>query len=490
MNKKDLQQIEQRGSNVEEVIERFSYYTSGFDFMNIVKPATLQNGIHRFSEEEVLNITLNYQHLLKERKIVKFVPASGAASRMFKELFEIMDNNDDQKGADFISKLQKFAFYEDLQKTMLQNGYHLEEESKKLNYKLIIDFILNEKGLNYKNLPKALIQFHRYDDHNRLALEEHLVEAAMYGNNGDGICRLHFTLSPAHVNLFKNTLNQLIPIHEKRFNVSFDISTSIQSQATDTLAATLRNEPFRDENALLLFRQGGHGALIKNLQNIDADIVFIKNIDNVSSEQQFCRTLNYKKLLAVILISLKEKIDYYLTHIEQGEGASLQAEIIQFLNTTFCQEVAVKVSIDLLFNLLNRPLRVCGMVKNEGEPGGGPFIVKNANNDYSLQIVESAQIDLKNPEKRAIVDLSTHFNPVDLVCYVKDFKGKHFDLEQFIDPYTGFISEKSYQGRQLKAMELPGLWNGSMAFWNTFFIEVPLETFNPVKTIFDLLKHN
>lgn len=488
----DLSYINGRGSKPQDVEHRFSFFEKGFKAAQLVAPATIDDGIVRFSEEEIEELAADYEYLLGNRKVTKFVPASGAASRMFKELYSYLNVQDETvaaKAKKFLSELDKFAFYTDLQKTMERDGYSLEQEIRHSNHSLIVSYILEPVGLNYGNLPKALLKFHRYNGQCRTAVEEHLVEAAQYARNKENCCRLHFTVSPQHQQGFEKTLAQVVPQFEKRFGVRYDISFSIQDPSTDTLAAETDNTPFRDESGKLLFRPGGHGALIGNLNNIHSDIIFVKNIDNVITEDKAQTTFLYKKVLAAYLIEIQNKVFHYLQKIKEDDVDEMDlCEMLDFASTDLNIDVDEEPTADFLFQKMNRPIRICGMVKNEGEPGGGPFWVENNEGDVSLQIVESSQMDKKNEEQMKIVSQATHFNPVDMVCSFKDFEGNYFNLKDYVDENTGFISEKSYGDRMLKAMELPGLWNGAMANWITIFVEVPLATFNPVKTVFDLLK--
>ncbi len=488
---KDLMQMRERGSNPEQVRSQFFLYDKGFPFADLIRPAILQDGIKQQSPDEMDQLLDSYSSLVGEKMILKFVPASGAASRMFKDLFTYLESTGDEyaeKAKGFLRDIPLYAFYEDLDTVMSKAGYSLTEEIKKGNYKTVIGFILNEEGLNYKNTPKGLIKFHCYADRCRYAVEEHLVEAALYARNSDGQCHLHFTVSPAHMDHFKYITKELKPLYEKRFDVVYNINFSVQDPGTDTLAATPDNKPFRNENGELLFRPAGHGALIHNLDKLDGDIVLIKNIDNVVPESKIEPTVLYKKLLTAFLLKIQNQIFHYLKKIECGDGEEIRDEIENFIRGELKTGIPEDRDISALFDFLNRPMRVCGMVKNEGAPGGGPFWVKNYRGEINLQIVETSQIDMDNNAQKKILQQSTHFNPVDMVCGIKNYRGGKFDLTRFIDRNTGFITTKSYGNALLKAMELPGLWNGAMADWITLFVEVPLETFNPAKTVFDLLK--
>jgi len=516
----DLAFMTQRGSIAEQVEQQFAFFNTGFDFANIQQNVSIGDGIVRFSDADIEHWIDIYDKLSKNKEIVKFVPASGAATRMFKDLYEALPSETiSEKAKLYKERIKDFAFLEDLKESIEKKGYAFEEIVMDNSSKILIEELLNEEGLNYGNLPKGLLKFHKYKDENRTALEEHLVESALYAQSKNGVCQLHFTVSENHLEEFVELATEVKEKYEKRFGVTFRISYSIQSPATDTLAAELNHSPFRDKNGNLLFRPGGHGALINNLNNITADLVFVKNIDNVVPETQLEPTILYKKALAGYLLHLQEKNFEYQKRLlkydegaegrkekgerrkEEGEGRkekgersflvseSVQREIIEFAkNELMIQFEEENPTVETILKKLNRPMRICGVVKNEGEPGGGPFWVTNRKGETSLQIVESSQIDKNDPAQENFMASASHFNPVDLVCCYKDVNGNPFNLNDFVDPYTGFISEKSYEGRTLLAMELPGLWNGAMADWITIFAEVPLTTFNPVKTVFDLLK--
>ena len=487
----DIQFMQARGSNPEEVQRQFSFFEKGFDFVNLDRPATIDDGIVRLEEEQIEELVEDYNQLVAGKTVTKFVPASGAASRMFKELYSYLESESDEvrvKAKAFLTKLPKFAFYEDLRNAMAKDGYALEHEIEYQNYKLIVRYILEKEGLNYGNLPKGLLKFHRYGDVNRTAVEEHLVEAAQYAKDENRLCRIHFTVSPQHQQGFEQLLADVLPTYEAHFGVKYDISFSIQKPSTDTLAAEVDNAPFRNEKGELLFRPGGHGALIGNLNEIHSDIVFVKNIDNVITEDKAELTFTYKKALAAYLIELQNKTFHYMKKIEAGEVDDMDlCEMLDFASTELMINVDDDPTPEALFEKMNRPIRVCGMVKNEGEPGGGPFWVIDDEVE-SLQIVESSQMNSKDAAQMEIARQATHFNPVDMVCAFRNYKGEYFNLKDYVDETKGFISQKSYGYRSLKAMELPGLWNGAMARWITVFVEVPLATFNPVKTVFDLLK--
>lgn len=469
-------------------------YKKGFPFLKLVTAATPGNGILLMGESAQDAALEEYRSFVGTA--VKFVPASGAASRMFKELFEGRNGilagempNPDSKVAMFAERIRDFAFYS-------------EEMYDGKNTLGIIEQTIGEGGLDYGNKPKGQILFHRYSGASeipaevRTAFEEHLVEGALYAADSAGNVNLHFTVTPAHQEGFERILEETAHKYEERFGCKYNVVFSVQDSATDIIAVNEDNTPFLKSDGTPLYRPGGHGALLKNLNSVDGDVVFLKNIDNVVHQRLIEPTVRWKKILAGKLLALRNRIFSYLSSLdsvmEKGlVDRALCAEIKGFLEKEFSVKLPHIPESELpafLHAKLNRPLRVCGMVRNEGEPGGGPFIVQDADGSTSLQILESAQIDMNDPESVRMLAKATHFNPVDVVCSFIDYKGRKFDLERFVNQETGFISRKSYEGRELKAQELPGLWNGSMSDWNTVFVEVPIVTFNPVKTVLDLLR--
>jgi len=500
LTESDLQHLKAKGVSVGQIEEQLACFKTGFPYLAIQASASVEKGIRLISENEqsiYLDTWMNY--LKSDNTIVKFVPASGAASRMFKDLFEYFDSGETALETPFLKtffeNIRKFAFYNQLQAACAKSEKQsIEELMASGEYKKILEHLLFTPGLNYGALPKGLILFHQYPEGERTAMEEHLVEGALYACNATNQVRIHFTVSPEHRELFRQTAEEKTKKYERQLGVKYHIDFSEQKPSTDTVAADSENQPFRD-NGKLVFRPGGHGALIENLNDISADVVFIKNIDNVVPDSFKPSTVHYKKLLAGVLIHYQQKMFEYLHRIDSGkyEHAEL-VEMVYFLQNELCiknPETKMLEDAELALYIkskLNRPLRVCGMVRNQGEPGGGPFLTVNSDGTISLQILESSQIDLKNPEMKQLYEKGTHFNPVDLVCALRNYKDEKFDLTRYIDKNTGFISLKSKNGKELKALELPGLWNGSMSDWNTVFVEVPIETFNPVKTINDLLR--
>ena len=475
-------------------------FKTGFPFLKLEAAAAIGKGIEAPTEEERAKcIEVWNQYKQEGHKIVKFVPASGAASRMFKDMFAFVDAPYDAPTTDFekyfFDHIKQFAFREALcQKCKDNEGKKIRELMDEGNYKAIARQMLSKEGLNYGQLPKGLLLFHNYEEGPRTPMEEHLVEAALYASS-NGEANVHFTVSHDHLELFKQKVAEKADFYAKKFGVKYNISFSEQKPSTDTIAANPDNTPFRNDDGSLLFRPGGHGALIQNLNEIDADVVFIKNIDNVVPDRLKEDTVVYKQLLAGILVQLQEKAFDYLRLLDTGKYSHEQLEeIIRFVQRDLCcrrfdiKDLEDAELVIYLRKKLNRPMRVCGVVKNVGEPGGGPFLTYNQDGTVSLQILESSQIDKSNEEYMRMFTEGTHFNPVDLVCAIKDYQGKPFNLPDFVDVTTGFISSKSKNGRELKALELPGLWNGAMSDWNTVFVEVPLSTFNPVKTVNDLLR--
>ena len=469
---KDLSQIERHGLTPEAVESQLENFRRGFPYLKVVRAASPADGVRMASEAEIDAAVARYEAAAAGTKVVKFVPASGAATRMFKELFEFVNEDKRGKGIDtLLGRIGEFAFWPELQAVLPAGA----------DDKATVRAIVGE-GLNYGGKPKGLVTFHAYPEGARKAVEEHLVEGAAYAVS-DGVVRIHFTVSPEHRAGFEALLAEKVPVYEARFGVKYDISFSVQKPSTDTVAVNPDNTLFRQDDGTLLFRPAGHGALIENLNEIDADVVFIKNIDNVTTDDNRGDTVRYKKALAGMLLALQERTFGYLRALRAGTADT--AEVAAFVEEQLCVKLPEHCDAALLEALLDRPIRVCGMVRNEGEPGGGPFWVANPDGTESLQIAESSQIA---PEDMPLMQSATHFNPVDLVCGVRDSAGGKFDLRQYTDPSTGFISSKSAGGRPLRAQELPGLWNGAMARWNTVFVDVPVSTFSPVKVVQDLLR--
>ena len=500
LSQDDLKQIAGKGITEAQVTTQLEEFKQGFPFLKLEAAAGIGNGIAApDGEERSKYIDAWNAYKAEGKKIVKFVPASGAASRMFKDMFAFLNGDQDEPQTDFEKKyfdnIDKFAFYDELDAACLKNeGKGIKQLMAEGNYKAVVANMLEGKGLNYGQLPKGLLLFHKYAEGPRTPLEEHLVEGALYAAS-NGEAHIHFTVSHEHRELFKAKVEEKCDAYAKKYGIKYDVSFSEQKPSTDTIAANPDNTPFRNDDGSLLFRPGGHGALIQNLNDIDADVVFIKNIDNVVPDRLKDDTVTYKQLIAGVLVTLQAKAFGYLRLLDTGSYTHEQlAEMIQFVQRDLCcrkadiKELEDAELVIYLRKKLNRPMRVCGVVKNVGEPGGGPFLTYNQDGTVSLQILESSQIDKSNEQYMRMFTEGTHFNPVDLVCAVKDYKGQPFNLPDYVDKTTGFISSKSKNGRELKALELPGLWNGAMSDWSTVFVEVPLSTFNPVKTVNDLLR--
>lgn len=490
--KEDIAQIEQRGSSVQTVEQQVERFKQGFPWMKIVAPATPERGIQVLDEAAVEAAAKYYDGAQINGKC-KFVPASGAASRMFKDLFSGLDAlkagkelADEAPAAKFVDQIQSFAFY-----TPELFG---EQTHKCPEYRQsVLSKTLTDEGLGYGAKPKGVLKFHKYTDGEiRTAFAEHLVEAQNYMRNEDGTANLVVTISPEHQHLFEEAYAEVKEAYEAKYGVKYNITFTFQDKATDTVAVDVENKPFRTETDSLLFRPAGHGALIYNLNKIEEEVVSIKNIDNVANERLLPETATWKKVLLGKALELRDKIYGYLNALDAEATPALCDEIEAFLDNTLCVTLPAAADFEArvaaLRAKLDRPIRVAGMVKNQGEPGGGPFIIAEKDGSTSLQVLESVQINMSDEHARECLANATHFNPVDIVCCLHDYKGQSFDLLQYVDEDAGFISSKSYQGRELKALELPGLWNGAMSNWNTLFVEVPLATFNPVKVVLDLLR--
>jgi len=493
---KEIDQIISRGSLVDEAKRQLTHFEEGFPYLKITKPATVDDGIIRLNADKIQEIVSKFDQQSDRLATLKFVPASGVATRMFKDLFAYLDKEKEANNetiSTFFENLKSFAFYDELSESFRSKGDSLAEGLDSNNIAAIISELLHESGMAYGSLPKALLSFHRYNAGSRTPLEEHLVEGAEYAKGVGGIVKLHLTVSEGHQEKFETLIADVLSKYEQDLDVRFDISFSQQKQSTDTLALGINNEPFLDEDGSILFRPAGHGALLENLNDLDADLIFIKNIDNVLPDRLKEETTTYKKALAGKLIEVQQEVFQMLEKLDTAD-VDLEYLAVQVRKKLFIdlgkdfKGLNLSSKKKLLKQKLHRPIRVCGMVKNTGESGGGPFWVLQADGTEALQIVETAQINEQNRHQVAILKKSTHFNPVDLVCATRDKNGRKFNLLEFRDDHAGFISQKSKNGQELKALELPGLWNGAMADWITLFVEVPISTFNPVKTVNDLLK--
>lgn len=497
-NSSDLEQIKQAGLSPESIERQLELFSKPVPYSRLLRPATMGDGILSIAPDQVARLTAKFEAAQDAGRISKFVPASGAATRMFKALFQELarDENDRSAMADsvgvFFEKLETFAFFPALKAALNELAVDTSTPVNQWPKKKILSALLTEEGLDYGRLPKGLLAFHRSGETSVTPVEEHFQEAIEYGLNHDGEAQIHFTVSKEHQGEFEAlvaSLNEQLSARNIHLNVSF----SVQKPATDTIAASPDGTPFRNPEGKLVFRPGGHGALIENLNDLQGDILILKNIDNVVPANQLTTTVQYKKLLGGMLLDVQQRIFKYLEMLEDGVLPP-RREIFRFMEQFLGLKTGQTVRFEdaelreYLRKILNRPIRVCGMVRNQGEPGGGPFWVQGLQNEESLQIVETSQIDQSHPDQKKILQQATHFNPVDLVCGVRDYQGQAFPLLDFIDPNAYFISSKSQFGRALLALERPGLWNGAMAKWNTLFVEVPLSTFNPVKTVNDLLR--
>lgn len=511
----DVEQIEAHGLTVEAVHEQISRFERGAPYADLDRPCAIGDGIRQFDAAERDHYIRIFEKSGRRRGLTKFVPASGAATRMFQALLKIStarpsirkseiialskeEESEFEEAHTFIENLHKFAFYDALAELLREQGKDINVILSNGNCKEIFDCLLTESGLSYAGYPKGLILFHKYPEGARTAFEEHLVEAATYAKDDRNVCSVHFTVSPEHQARFEALLERLRVEYEARYDAIFEVSFSVQSKSTDTIAVDENNRPYRDENGELHFRPAGHGALIENLNRIGGDIIFIKNVDNVVPDRLKATNMPWKKALAGYLITLSDRISDALNRLIDGPvDGDLVSEIMYWAPRELCAEVPghipeapIAEQREYLIHLLDRPLRVCGMVPSTGDPGGGPFWVKQKDGTRSIQIVENAQIDPASPQQRAVLKKLTHFNPVDIFAAVRDRHGQAYFLPDFVDPDAFFISKKFKDGHPVKSLELPGLWNGGMAQWNTVFVEVPGAMFNPVKTVNDLLREN
>ena len=511
--REDLEHLASRGIPESRIQRQLGLFQKSSCTLPIDRPCTLGDGIERIPSEQITPCLREQEKAADQGRFLKFVPASGAASRMFQTLLQgyydlpalgLKDlgrraEKGDQPAGEvhrFLRSLDRFAFYEDLGKRLAQGGYALEDLRRQGKWQLILETLLLQPGLNYSQLPKGLLKFHLYPQRSRTAFEEHLIEAAETIKDDRGVCRLHLSVAPGFEEAFIRCFEEVKPLYEGRWGCRFEVSWSIQNPATDTPAVDLSLQPFREKDGRLHFRPGGHGALLANLNDLNGDLVYLKNIDNVLPDRLKGPTILWKKILGGYLVQVQQEVHTHLERLTaEGNNPDLLKEVREFYFEKLklpgpvpFNQWDLKKQKGFLIRKLNRPIRVCGMVKNEGEPGGGPFWVVDKEGFLTLQIVEMAQVDPHSPEQQALWAAATHFNPVDLVCALRDFQGRPFELQRQVDPEAVFITQKSQEGRILKALELPGLWNGGMSDWMTFFIEVPGSTFSPVKTILDLLK--
>ncbi|WP_298340118.1 DUF4301 family protein [uncultured Algibacter sp.] len=506
---KDIKQIKSKGMTLEQVNTQVSRLKNGMSFSDLVAAATIGKGIESYDKDETQELINLYDNKKNNLSIVKFVPASGAATRMFKFLFQFLQNfnpskenvkkyaerKNDSLIETFFKKLEQFPFYNEVELMLQKVSPNYEALSNEDKQMLFVKTMLDADGLNYSFLPKGLLPFHKCETQVKTAFEEHLFESTLYASS-NGKSNLHFTVSEKHHLYFKKQFSAVVEDIENKTNTKFNVSYSYQKEATETVALTQYDKVFRNDDDSILFRPAGHGALLENLNDLDNDLIFIKNIDNIVVANRNIEVSNYKKLLAGALLEAQEKVFSYLNRLDKGDLEDADFKVMALflryrLNVPIVadfESLTLEGKVSYLREKFDRPIRVCGMVKNQGEPGGGPFWVKDDEGKISLQIVEFAQINFGKKNQQGIVYKATHFNPTDLVCGVKNYKGEKFDLTNFVDPEAAFITTKTQNGVDIQALELPGLWNGSMAYWNSIFVEVPLETFNPVKTVNDLLK--
>lgn len=500
LDKKDIQLLDAKGISGEQLDRQLAMIANGFPPMHINAAATVGHGIMRPTDEEAQRYSALWNtSVAGGAKVVKMVPASGAASRMFKNVFAFVNSGAETPDTDFMktffSRITDFAFFPLMNKAAMRvTGKSVLTLIAEGRFREVARLLVSDEGLGYGSLPKALLEFHKTIGGTRTPLEEQLAEGAQYAAGADGVARVHFTISPEHLAAARAKVEEVCRRMEREYDVTFDISFSIQKPSTDTVAAAMDGSPYREDGSLF-FRPGGHGALIENLNDLDADFVFLKNIDNVVPDSRRDDTVAYKKVLGGVLVDVKSRLDRYCAMLDKGTPSQAElAEMLAFARETLCithdgiELADADETADYLRRKFNRPVRVCGMVVNEGEPGGGPFLARNPDGTVSPQILESSQIDMTDSRSAEIVSQATHFNPVDLVCAIRDYHGNKFNLPDYVDPQTGFISQKSRGGVEIKALELPGLWNGAMSDWNTIFVEVPASTFNPVKTVNDLLR--
>lgn len=494
----DIQQLERVGISPQAAQEQLHLFKKGTPFAQLARPATLGDGIFSISTDQAVKLTTRFETAQLQGRVMKFVPASGAATRMFKNLYAAKEelaanpNYSDKHLETFLSSLKTFAFFDELKQVA---GLPSEDNSAMKDHALtVLNALLGASGMNYGQKPKGLLAFHTSDSGPKTPVEEHFEEALAYCLDENKVAKLHFTVSPEHQSGFEQIVEK-VTAHLQPQGIQLDVTFSIQKPSTDTLAAQPDGTPFRHSDNSLVLRPGGHGALIDNLADLDGDIVILKNIDNVVPKSHLETTIQYKKLLGGLLLEVQDSVFKYLAQLEMGQlppRKELFGFLQKYLGVRLAPEHRMSDTqlISYLKTLLNRPIRVCGMVRNTGEPGGGPFWIKAENGSESLQIVETSQIDTNSASQKEMLNQATHFNPVDLVCSLRDAAARPYQLKDFIDPNTYFIATKSQNGKPLLALERPGLWNGAMANWNTIFVEVPLATFNPVKTVLDLLRPN
>jgi hypothetical protein len=504
----DRQQMRSLGIPESQVLSQMEMHQKSSFHLRLAKPCTLRSGVQKIAHENTKKYLRLQSDAARPGRFKKFVPASGAATRMFESLLghyhgpledplcpgaeqDVTTASDLSK---FMQEIHRFPFFDDLDAALSKDGFSLADLVDRGQPRKVLRYLLTGDGLDYSSLPKGLLKFHRYPSECRTAFEEHLLEGIRYLSDEGGSCPFHFTISPEHEKRFLNLAEVAGSRYSELYGTSPDVTFSLQKPSTNTIAAGMNNLPFRDRHGRLIFRPGGHGALLDNLNDLQGDLIYIKNVDNLCRDRNKDTGVFWKRVLGGYLVEVQRRVHAHIRNILESSSPSLRSAE-EFLRNTLMIEPPpgygywnLEKKRTFLFSRLNRPIRVCGVVPNEGEPGGAPFWVKDKSGALSVQIVERAQVDFDSPEQRDIWRSSTHFNPVDMVCAVRDYQGKPFDLKRYVDPEAVFLTKKSRNGRELKALELPGLWNGSMADWVSIMVEVPSETFNPVKTVFDLLR--
>lgn len=501
----DVADLDARGISPETAAAQFRLYAQPPPPARLVRACTPGDGIRCLGEEQAHGYASRYDEQARSLAVAKFIPASGAASRMFRALLAALESPalrmradfeasaaagdaDARAVVEFLTGLRRFAFYPALAAELSRDGIEIDAAAVS-NVPAVLSALLEDGALSYASLPKGLLAFHGHGAHIRTAFEEHLAEAAAYARGAGDLCRLHFTVSSEHEGRFRGLLASVQARYEEHYGVRYEVEFSHQKPSTDTIAVDPQGRPFRSKNGRLLFRPAGHGALIENLGEVGAELLFVKNIDNVAAEALLPLTALWKRALAGVLLELRGEVFAHRRAIETGGSAAVTAAL-EFLRKQFgfeTPEAAPHELATIAAGALDRPLRACGMVSSDSDPGGGPFWVADRSGGVSVQVVETSQVDRSDPAQKAILASARHFNPVDLVCVIRDWKGRPFDLSHFIDHQAVFIAEKSQDGRPLRSLERPGLWNGAMAGWNSVFVEVPAATFNPVKTVNDLL---
>jgi len=498
----DLKQLGELSIEPAAATRQLAWLRSGQAVILLERPCTPGDGIVQIQPEDHAHLNKTFAAAATAGRLQRFIPASGAASRMFSPLqadprvLAACRSLEPSRPPDtaerelrlFLDKLESFAFFPDLENALADAGHDLQQARANRDLELIIRYLLEPCGLGYAYLPKGLLAFHAVADGARTPFVEHLAEAALL-NGLDGTVALHFTVSAEHLPLFRAQFAAWRSTLEETYGCRFAVTYTTQKPSTDTLALAADGKPLRDADGRLVLRPGGHGALLENLNDLAGDIILVRNIDNVVPDVLKQANLVWTRLLAGYLLVVQEEQHALLKALHDQPDDPLVRELaVGFLVDRLQADVSPAEDVGVLLDRLDRPLRICGMIPNSGEPGGGPFWVRDDRGRVTRQIVEGAQIDRDNPEQAAILARSTHFNPVDMVCGVSDWRGRSYDLHRFVDEDAVIITTKMQDGREVRVLERPGLWNGGMADWHTLFVEIPPAAFNPVKTVFDLLR--